>query len=646
MKTAALKILVTTMISVTNMIVVHATFEANSLDVEGGTENSSNPLEYTKFVDSYYITANAKDPWKIHSAVISPSGAWAVMFSPEQADGCGHASDANTEFFPVVLSGEISKGGGGSGKMPEFSVCGMLIAEFTLERTLEFVAVGETSEFTVKDSSGSVIPNVQWKCYLQGTEVPGWTSGSGTITLPPTGTTEAGVYIVDAKPIQYSDLEKQSSDLKYVEIYSLKYERPSGTWNDINGDIYVLKGESLSFKAFPNPTEGWPKDKPVWSGTSGASGTGETKSVSFGTTSTSTTDYKTVVATCGTSTKTANVIVFDAEIISVKFTSDHGVMKDKTDTCEDGGTLYTEPEWVKSSSKNNPISQTKGTKIALKVTVKVEPSGVKYNLTGSNTSSYFSFAKDNITSTGNNQESAIEANAELPNKVDIITKSINWKVTVENIEIDLGNTGGHKVYVTYGIPAGSQATEWRINKVCTYASDKTSLSDCGNAIFDELSGSFTYQGDTAWGPSPIWKLYLGGQQNTSQCPGLADFINKHFQILGLGAGIIKICYSTTGLPLDQTTGGTYTEKVYTPTTVHASPWRYNSTPKNDHTTSDYHDMFILNEELIHLLNKDDPTGQLNNVIIGINKECYGVRLYEEKNEPLLIEIFYVNYKNY
>ncbi|MDN3694271.1 GIY-YIG nuclease family protein [Chryseobacterium tructae] len=52
--------------------------------------------------------------------------------------------------------------------------------------------------------------------------------------------------------------------------------------------------------------------------------------------------------------------------------------------------------------------------------------------------------------------------------------------------------------------------------------------------------------------------------------------------------------------------------------------------------------FTLDEELIHLLNKDDQTGQLNNVIIGLNKECFGLRLFEDKEEPILIEIYYVN----
>ncbi|MFC4163387.1 GIY-YIG nuclease family protein [Epilithonimonas zeae] len=52
--------------------------------------------------------------------------------------------------------------------------------------------------------------------------------------------------------------------------------------------------------------------------------------------------------------------------------------------------------------------------------------------------------------------------------------------------------------------------------------------------------------------------------------------------------------------------------------------------------------FTLNEELIYLLNKDDQNGHLNNVIIGLNKECYGVRLFENPDDPIIIEIYYIN----
>jgi hypothetical protein len=82
----------------------------------------------------------------------------------------------------------------------------------------------------------------------------------------------------------------------------------------------------------PNPSGfSWPSGKPVWGGTSGASGTGSTKSVTFNTLSTGTYDYKTVTAECG-NTKTANVIVYDITGILVpnqwftgRSTNDYGV---------------------------------------------------------------------------------------------------------------------------------------------------------------------------------------------------------------------------------------------------------------------------------------------------------------------------------
>jgi hypothetical protein len=83
------------------------------------------------------------------------------------------------------------------------------------------------------------------------------------------------------------------------------------TWVDISGTLYVMKGTTVTFKAIPNPADAtWPEGKPVWGGTSGASGTGATKAVTFNTVSTSATDFKTVTAECG-NTKTVNVIVYD-----------------------------------------------------------------------------------------------------------------------------------------------------------------------------------------------------------------------------------------------------------------------------------------------------------------------------------------------
>jgi hypothetical protein len=74
----------------------------------------------------------------------------------------------------------------------------------------------------------------------------------------------------------------------------------------------VLVGHSVSFQAVPTPNgSGWPAGWPVWSGSSGASGTGPTCSVTFSTLSSSTSNYYTVTATCGNTYATVNVIVYD-----------------------------------------------------------------------------------------------------------------------------------------------------------------------------------------------------------------------------------------------------------------------------------------------------------------------------------------------
>ena len=100
-----------------------------------------------------------------------------------------------------------------------------------------------------------------------------------------------------------------------VPVQKIQYQEPgSSTFTDISGTLYVLKDTSVTFKAIPNPaTATFPNGTPVWSGTSGAIGTGQTKSVTFSSTSSSTNDYKTVIArgSANTPAVTVNVIVYE-----------------------------------------------------------------------------------------------------------------------------------------------------------------------------------------------------------------------------------------------------------------------------------------------------------------------------------------------
>src|SRR5439155_23645948 len=87
-----------------------------------------------------------------------------------------------------------------------------------------------------------------------------------------------------------------------------------GAFVDMPATLNVLKGDMVTFKAIPSPTAStFYAFDPTWSGTSGATGTGDTTTpVPFNTVSRNSHDYKTVVATVQSGgSSTANVIVSD-----------------------------------------------------------------------------------------------------------------------------------------------------------------------------------------------------------------------------------------------------------------------------------------------------------------------------------------------
>ncbi len=97
-----------------------------------------------------------------------------------------------------------------------------------------------------------------------------------------------------------------------VGVQNLQYLQPGSGFVDVTGTLYVLVGQSVTFQAVATPAGStFPQGQPVWSGTSGASGTGDPITVTFNQLSASTSDYQTVTATCGNSSATADVIVYD-----------------------------------------------------------------------------------------------------------------------------------------------------------------------------------------------------------------------------------------------------------------------------------------------------------------------------------------------
>ncbi|HKQ53960.1 MAG TPA: hypothetical protein VJT74_16410 [Pyrinomonadaceae bacterium] len=95
-------------------------------------------------------------------------------------------------------------------------------------------------------------------------------------------------------------------------VQKIQYQSDTG-FVDITGTLYVLKGTTVTFKAVPNPSYAtWPAGKPTWDGTSGATGSGETNTVTFNTVSKRLNNDLTVTARTTNKDKvTVKVIVYE-----------------------------------------------------------------------------------------------------------------------------------------------------------------------------------------------------------------------------------------------------------------------------------------------------------------------------------------------
>jgi hypothetical protein len=105
------------------------------------------------------------------------------------------------------------------------------------------------------------------------------------------------------------------------------------------------------------------------------------------------------------------IYVVKAEIKSVTFTSDHGVLNNwDTNFADSAGTVYNPRGWQKNPLINNPITHTQGVRITANATVKVEPMGIGFDLDGDSSVGALVFRTPDQISTGSDQ--AIEVTSE------------------------------------------------------------------------------------------------------------------------------------------------------------------------------------------------------------------------------------------
>lgn len=173
------------------------------------------------------------------------------------------------------------------------------------------IGLGDSVRFSATgsydtDEDGESIEEYSWS--FPGGNPASSTASRVTVTYDAIGTFTASLTVTDDEDVES---EEATREISVVKVDRIQYNDPDTGYTDISDTMYVHKGTTVTFKAIKDPpSASWPEDKPVWGGSAGASGTGETKAVTFNTISTSTTDYKTVTAECG-NTETVNVVVFE-----------------------------------------------------------------------------------------------------------------------------------------------------------------------------------------------------------------------------------------------------------------------------------------------------------------------------------------------
>ena len=239
-----------------------------------------------------------------------------------------------------------------------------------------------------------------------------------------------------------------------------------------------------------------------------------------------------------------NVIVFQATVTKLLFTSDHGVLTPYNSDFAggDGSTPYDPRGWVQNGA-NNPVTHTQGQKIAATATVNVQPAGIAFDLNGDGAIPALTFQNAGLSATGGDQDVPVNSTGPLQAQIGVVNQGINWSVTVGGVTADAGSSGPHTIYVLWGSPAGATPTLKRVTFICNSANGNAGVTPCANAIYNALAGSpptFAL-GNT---PSNIWSMMDPGGP-TGECIDLAKLMRDMCSMLGLGSGEIGFVYATT-----------------------------------------------------------------------------------------------------
>lgn len=193
--------------------------------------------------------------------------------------------------------------------------------------------------------------------------------------------------------------------------------------------------------------------------------------------------------------------VCEPTLESVKFTSDHGLLRDKNDDYEPGGNLFPEPEWERTRTPQAvPISHTMSESMAVELNIAVAPANApsaQFVLSTQGPPG-FDFSAAEALQGGSNLVT-VTAGDLLEQKIQKVEPSIEWKLSHAGRTCLKQEASPTAVYVTLGTPRDPadprhQVTQIRMERAVDFGSLAGTLNP--HEIIQEViwaSGEFDLQ---------------------------------------------------------------------------------------------------------------------------------------------------------
>jgi hypothetical protein len=462
----------------------------------------------------------------------------------------------------------------------------LFIRNFKNDSVGRFTLTGSLEGEPEYDSDEYQCTKVEWLLTINGLVLNQVLEGklgqwheSNTVKCTRYGTSPAKTYIGGSARVRYTFEKKDDSSVTHTS------EGPSGSvldaarpivWvvgidrldfrfagdNDSQyrtlGEIVVLQGSAVRFKAFRTPVDApnWPSGMPVWSGTAGASGTGETKDLTCSTLSTSATDFKTVITSCGASSKTVNVYVVKAELAQVSFLNDHMISRDN-------GSSYGTPHWEKGRTPERyPVGYTSGNEIKVKAIFKCEPNKALTTGVKIRARAYGAYPAQvgNATVSGSNiTTDELSCGRTTKQKVDYISCNLEWWFESLNAQFDQKiGANRNRLYITLKEPQGLRRET--LYELACKNRGATNNSTCIANTWQSFSGTSVIAWDAPDSfnrPLCYYRTFDGDEKTSAeemleninpdpaqgdqgQCHAWADMFKEALQINGVASNFVTV----------------------------------------------------------------------------------------------------------